>query len=278
MPKIDAHQHFWKYDPLRDHWITNEMAVIQKDFLPDDLAPILKQHGFDGCIVVQSDQSEAETGFQLDNAGRHPFIKGVVGWVDLQADNLEDRLAYYQQFDLLKGFRHVLQGEADRALMLRPAFMNGIRKLQKFGFSYDILIYPDQLKYLPEFVSAFPEQLFVIDHLAKPDIKNKSISDWNKEMLAVAGYENLSCKVSGMVTEADWHNWKQADFTPYLDLVFEAFGAERVMFGSDWPVCKLAATYTEVVEIASDYISKLSDTERNLFWSDNATRFYKLNP
>ena len=176
----------------------------------------------------------------------------------------------------MKGFRHVLQGEEDRALMLKPDFMNGIGKLKKHGFTYDILIFPDQLQYVPEFVNAFPDQKFVIDHIAKPDIKNRKVADWAKEMRTIAELDNVWCKVSGMVTEADWKNWKTDDFEPYLDVVFEAFGVEKVMFGSDWPVCQVAATYTAMADIVTQYTSTLSLSEQSVFWGENAVNFYNI--
>jgi L-fuconolactonase len=245
--RIDAHQHFWKFDPVRDSWINDDMAVIQKDFLSRDLQPVLKNNDFDGSVVVQSDQSENENEFQLKNAEENDFIKGAVGWVDLRANNIEERLSYYSSFKKMKGFRHVLQGETDRSLMLKPEFMNGVSQLEKFGFTYDILIYPDQLKYVPEFVGAFMHQKFVIDHLAKPGIRNKEISDWKREIQNIARFENVYCKISGMVTEADWTNWKQDDFVPYIDVVIEAFGPNRILYGSDWPVCLVAASYEQML-------------------------------
>jgi L-fuconolactonase len=274
--RIDSHQHFWKFDPVRDSWITDEMAVIQKDFLPGDFQSVLKKNKFDGSVVVQSDQSENENEFQLKNGEENDFIKGVVGWVDLRANNIEERLAHCSSFKKMKGFRHVLQGEKDRSLMLKPGFMNGISKLEKFGFTYDILVYPDQLKYIPEFVGAFMNQKFVIDHLAKPPIRDHGISEWKKEMQNVARFENVHCKISGMVTEADWRNWKQDDFIPYLDVVIEAFGPDRIMYGSDWPVCLVAASYEQVVSIVHEYFSSFSETEQELFFGGNATRFYNL--
>jgi L-fuconolactonase len=274
--RIDAHQHFWKFTPVRDSWITDEMAVIQKDFFPVDLAPLLMENNFTGSVVVQSDQSEKEDEFQLKNAEENDFIKGVVGWVDLQAPNVEERLAYYSSFKKMKGFRHVLQGEADRALMLSPAFMNGISKLKKFGFAYDILIYADQLKYIPQFVSASPDQKFVIDHLAKPEIKDKKIEEWQKEIKEVAKYDNVCCKISGMVTEADWKNWKQEDLIPYIDVVIESFGPHRIMFGSDWPVCLVAASYEKVLSIVEEYFFSFSEAEQELFFGKNAMQFYNL--
>jgi L-fuconolactonase len=277
MGAIDAHQHFWKFDPVRDSWITADMSVIRKDFFPTDLEPLLKQNNVDGCVVVQSDQSETENEFQLKNAADHDFIKGVVGWVDLRAENVEERLAYYSSFKKMKGFRHVLQGDQQRDLMLAPGFMNGISRLQQFGFTYDILIFPDQLKYIPQFVSAFTDQKFVIDHIAKPNIKDKKIEEWKKDIEAVASHENVYCKISGMVTEADWHRWKPEDLIPYLDVVVNAFGIKRIMYGSDWPVCLLAADYENVFTIVKNYFSSYGKDEQELFFGENATQFYNLS-
>jgi L-fuconolactonase len=277
MLRIDAHQHFWKFDPVRDSWITADMAVIQKDFLPGDLQPLLEANGLHGSVIVQSDQSEHENAFQLANAAGYDFIKGIVGWVDMQADNIEERLAHYKQFKKMKGFRHVLQGEPDRALMLQPAFKRGIGLLKQFGFTYDILIFPDQLEYIPAFVAAFPDQPFVIDHIAKPYIKDKKIEAWKKDMLSISRLENVYCKISGMVTEANWKNWKQEDFKPYLDTVVEAFGIKRIMFGSDWPVCLVAASYAEMMAIVKDYFSAFTQDEQDLFFGANATLFYNLS-
>ena len=276
MKGIDSHQHFWKFDPVRDSWIDGSMAAIQRDFYPPDLKPLLVANSLEGSVIVQSDQSEAENDFQLNNASKSEFVKGVVGWVDLQADNVHDRLAYYSQLKKMKGFRHVLQGEKQRDFMLRPAFKRGISELHAFGFTYDILIYPDQLAFTEEFVKAFPYQPFVIDHIAKPYIKDKKIDQWKKEMLALGKYENVSCKISGMVTEADWKGWKKEDFRPYLDVVLETFGTHRIMFGSDWPVCLVAATYGQVVDLVKDYFTKLSANEQEAFFGKNAERFYKL--
>ncbi len=276
MPRIDSHQHFWVFDPVRDSWINDEMAVIQRDFLPADLYPVLTENSIDGCIAVQADQSETQNDFLLGLALGHSFIKGIVGWVDLRAKNIEERLEYYAQFELMKGFRHVLQGEADRALMLKPAFKYGINKLHHYGFTYDVLIFPDQLQYVTELVKAFPNQKFVLDHIAKPNIKEQHIDYWAKAIREVAQHDNLYCKVSGMVTEADWAHWKAEDFSPYLDVVFEAFGTSKVMFGSDWPVCQVAADYGKMKEIVDGYTSKLSAYEQSLFWGNNAIDFYNI--
>lgn len=276
MQKIDAHQHFWVFDPLRDSWIDGSMPEIQHDFLPDDLEPILKTNGFDGCVVVQSDQSEAENEFQLKNADKNSIIKGVVGWVDLCSSEVGPRLEFYSGFKLMKGFRHILQGEPDASFMLQKSFMQGVSLLRKFGFTYDLLIYPKHLQKAKKLVETFPDQPFVIDHLAKPDLKNKNIDDWKKDIQAIAKLENVSCKVSGMVTEADWKNWRPEDFTPYLDVVFEVFGAKRILFGSDWPVCNVAGGYEKMLSIVQNYTSALTQNEQGLFWGGNAVRFYKL--
>jgi L-fuconolactonase len=273
---IDAHQHFWQFDPVRDSWINEEMAIIQNDFLPQQLESILKQNGIDGSVVVQSDQSEKENEFQLSNAAQYDFIRGVIGWVDLQAADIEDKLAYYQQFKKLKGFRHVLQGEPQRDLMLQPAFKKGIGLLNKYEFTYDVLIFPDQLKYTKELAAAFPDQPFVIDHIAKPGIKDGLIAEWKKDIMAVADCENVYCKISGMVTEADWKNWKPDDFTPYLDAIVEAFGTERIMYGSDWPVCLVAADYAKMKAIVDNYFSTFSASEQAAFFGKTAIGFYKL--
>jgi L-fuconolactonase len=274
--RIDAHQHFWKFDPVRDSWITGEMAVIQGDFLPDDLKLVLQQNSFDGCVAVQASQSEEETNFLVSLSKQYDFIKGVVGWVDLQADDIEDRLKQYKSFSVVKGFRHVLQGEPQRDLMLNPNFRRGIAALQQNGFTYDILIFPDQLKFSNQLVASIPAQKFVIDHIAKPYIKKKEVEEWKNDIEQIAKNENVYCKISGMVTEADWKAWKKEDFKPYLDVVVNAFGMNRVIFGSDWPVCLVAASYQKMLEIVQDYFSAFSKEEQEQFFGLNAIRFYNL--
>jgi L-fuconolactonase len=276
MLRIDAHNHFWKFDPERDSWITEEMQVIRRDFLPEDFLPVLKEHGFDGCVVVQSDQSEQENEFQLKNAAAHPFIRAVVGWIDLRDADIEKRLDYYQSFPLLKGFRHVLQGEQDRSLMLKPDFKNGISRLREYGFTYDVLIFPDQLKYAAELAAAFPYQKFVVDHIAKPPVKTKDDGTWQEDIHALAKHPNVYCKISGMVTEADWQNWKKEDFDPYIDTVVEAFGTKRIMYGSDWPVCQVAASYTAMLNIVKEYFAAFSADEQAAFFGGNACTFYNI--
>lgn len=274
--KIDSHQHFWQFDPVRDAWITENMAVIRQDFYPTDLQPVLQQSGIDGCVAVQADQSEAETDFLLALAQQNEMVKGVVGWVDLRAKDVRERLAHYAQFREIKGFRHIVQAESDDLFMLRTEFTDGIRALQEFNFTYDILIFPHQLGPAKELVARFGNQKFVLDHLAKPYIKQGLIDKWKQDIQALARYENVSCKISGMVTEADWEYWTRADLRPYLDVAFEAFGTNRLMFGSDWPVSLVAASYEQWVEILTEYLSDFSVAEKAKFWGKNAKKFYNL--
>ncbi|MBC6607554.1 amidohydrolase family protein [Hymenobacter sp. BT188] len=276
MARIDAHQHFWHFEPARDAWITDEMAQLRRDFLPPESHSLFQRHGFDGCVAVQAAQSEAETDFLLALAAEHDFIKGVVGWVDLRANNIHERLAYYRQFAKLKGFRHILQGEADQALMLRPEFRRGIAALGQYGFTYDLLILSDQLLYAAELAGAFPKQTFVLDHIAKPGIKSGETEPWRRDLQMLAAHENVVCKVSGLLTEADWQRWQPIDFRPYLDVVFDAFGPKRVLFGSDWPVCEVAGGYSRTVSLLDDYLAAFSPTEQARFWGDNAVSFYNL--
>lgn len=271
---IDAHQHFWQFDPVRDAWITEDMNVIRKSFMPEDLAPVLQASGVDGCVAVQADQSTTETDFLLQLASDHAFIKGVVGWADFRSPDIARQLDHYAQFPLLKGFRHIVQAEADDFL-LRNDFCNGIKALGN-KFTYDILVFPHQLPAAIEFVAKFPHHRFVIDHLAKPCIKKGEIAGWEKHMREIAQHGNVFCKLSGMVTEADTRSWKEEDLVPYMDVATEAFGAGRLMFGTDWPVCMLAADYPQVKSIVTTYIEKLSAIEQTQIMGGTATAFYKL--
>ena len=272
---IDSHQHFWKYDSVRDSWIDDTMKIIQRDFLPSDLDPILKTNNVDGCIAIQADQSEKETEFLLDLAKNNKFIKGIVGWVNLRDNEAENRLEHYSQNTLFKGVRHILQAEKDD-FMLDQAFLNGINKLAPLNLTYDLLIYQHQLKNCATLVSKFPNQKFILNHLAKPSIKSGEIESWKAEIKTLATFPNVYCKLSGLTTEADWHNWKTEDFTPYIDLVFEEFGAHRIMYGSDWPVCLLSGNYSKTKEIVTTYIKKLSSLEQQQVMGLNALHFYGI--
>lgn len=274
--KIDAHQHFWKYEASRQEWITPKMKAIKHDFLPKDLLNILKINGVDGTVVVQVDQTEAETNYLIELANEHSFIKGIVGWVDFQAENLSERLEYYSNFQKLKGFRHIVQTELDPNFLLRPGFLNGIEKLEEYNFTYDILIKENQLINTIHFVEQFPNQKFIVDHLAKPKIATGLLKPWSQNIKELAQYENVYCKLSGVVTENDWNLWNEADFNPYLDVVFEAFGTNRLVFGSDWPVSMLAASYGQVMEIIENYMAPSSSSDKAKIWGENAVDFYSL--
>ena len=273
---IDSHQHFWRYDAVRDAWITEAMAVLQRDFLPEHLTAELMANGMDASVAVQADQSETETMFLLDFAKKNERIGGVVGWVDLRSPNLAERLEYFSHFPKLRGFRHIAQAEPDDRFLVREDFVRGVAQLRTFGFSYDILVYPKQLPAVIELVARLPGQRFVIDHCAKPEIKAGNTEPWAAQMRKIAQHTNVSCKVSGLVTEADWKHWKPDEFRPYLDVVFDAFGPDRVMFGSDWPVCLLAGTYRQVKQLIEAYVKHFSPADRDKIFGGNAALFYGL--
>ncbi len=272
---IDAHQHFWKFNPQRDAWIKPDMQVIRRDFLPADLEPLLESNGIDGCVAVQADSSLAETHFLLQLAAATPFIRGVVGWVDLLSADLPKQLDLLSTHLHLKGFRHIVQAEPN-GFLDNPAFQRGVKMLSPYKFTYDLLIYPHQLEEAIRFVRHTGDQPIVIDHLAKPYIPRGEITDWKKHMKELAVHPQVYCKLSGLVTEADWNNWKQTDFKPYLEVALDCFGATRLMFGSDWPVCLLAASYQQVVDLIKNFITPLSEEEKKAIMGENAIRFYNL--
>lgn len=274
MEIIDAHQHFWRYNASKHSWISDDMEVLRADFLPPDLKKELDRAGVDGCIAVQADQSEEETDFLLELARKYSFIKGVVGWLDLRADDLEERLEHYTGNDYLKGIRHVIQDEPDDWFLLRAGFLRGVEKLREYNLCYDILIFARQLPVAVEFAARFPDHRFVVDHIAKPDIKEQKIVKWEEGIRELARHPKMYCKISGMVTEADWKNWKSEDFKPYLDVVFDAFSPERLMFGSDWPVCTLAVGYQEIYRLVRNYIGGLGPEEQAMILGGNAREFY----
>ncbi|HEY2823101.1 MAG TPA: amidohydrolase family protein [Candidatus Acidoferrum sp.] len=272
---IDAHQHFWRFNPVRDAWITEDMSAIRRDFLPRDLAPELEGNKIDASIAVQADQSEAETEFLLGLAEGNHRIAGVVGWLDLRSPSIEKRLEHFSTFKKLRGVRHVAQAEPDDRFLARTDFVRGVGHLKEFLLTYDMLVYPRQLPAAIELSRKLPDQKFVVDHLAKPEIKAKKIEPWASLMGQLAANPNVYCKLSGMVTEADWKNWKPADFEPYLDVVFDAFGAQRLMFGSDWPVCLVAGTYARVKDIVASYVERHAPGAKAAIFGDNAQRFYQ---
>jgi L-fuconolactonase len=273
---IDSHQHFWIYEAEKHAWIDDDMKVIRKDFLPEDLQLVYQHNDVDGCVAVQADQTLAETDFLLALAKKNDFIKGVVGWVDLRASDIDEVLRQYSTFSKLKGFRHVVQGEADHNFMLRSIFLNGIAALEKYNFTYDILIFPHQLGAALELVRRFPNQKFVIDHIAKPYIKDGFYDGWTALMKTIGEHQNVYCKLSGMTTEADYNYWTPEQIEPYMQLVLEAFGANRILFGSDWPVCLVAGNYTKTKELVTNFIAKLNSEEQAAIMGGNAVQFYNL--
>ncbi len=274
-PRIDAHQHFWRYSPQTHAWIDGTMLAIKRDFLPPDLKLLLDAAGFDGCIAVQAEQSIAETKWLLSLADEYPFVRGVVGWVDLCAPDVTEQMRRIAARPRLSGVRHIVQDEP-AGFMLRPDFQRGIAALAEFNLTYDILIYEHQLPEALALVQRFPNQRFVIDHIAKPAIRDGSIDAWRAGITAIAASPNVYCKLSGMVTEADWQRWRPSDFAPYIETVLEVFGAGRVMAGSDWPVCLLAGEYGGVMAIMMDAIGGLSADERDAILGGTAAEFYRV--
>ena len=274
--KIDSHQHFWKFNTTEFGWIDQSMKILQRDFLPSDLENELIRENFDGTVVVQARQSLEETKWLLQLAEQNQFIKGVVGWVDLCSPDIDMQLADLSPDKKLVGVRHVIHDEDDDRFMLRDDFRNGIRCLAKYGLTYDLLLFPKHLKNASTLVAEFPDQPFIIDHISKPEIRQAILEPWKTDIQVLAKFPNVFCKLSGMVTEALWNNWDQQTFDPYLDIVFEAFGPERLMIGSDWPVCLLGGSYAKVTAIVSNYVGKLEPATQNKILGENCCKFYKL--
>lgn len=276
--KIDSHQHFWHYDAQEYDWIDDNMSAIRQDFLPKDLAKRLQENDMQACIAVQARQSLIETDWLLQLADENDFIQGIVGWVDLQADDIQAQLAKLIDKPKLLGFRHVIQGEPDPMFMLSDNFIRGLKALSKTDFIYELLVTAEQLPQSIELVNRVPDLPIVIDHIAKPKIASgEAFAEWANAMKTLGLHNHIYCKVSGMVTEADWRNWTQADFKPYLDAVFEAFGPERVMFGSDWPVCLVASTYQSMKSIVESYVKQYYPAYFEQVFGLNAASFYRLN-
>jgi len=273
---IDSHQHFWRYNTAEFGWINDSMAPLRRDFLPEDLGPELGGAGFRGSIAVQARQSLEETRWLLELAGASPLILGVVGWVDVCSPDVRLQLRTFAGNPKLVGIRHVVQSEPDERFLLLPEFLRGISVLEEFDLTYDILIYPRHLPVASEFVRRFPRQRFVLDHLAKPLIKSASIHPWEAGIRELAKFPNVFCKLSGMVTEADWQNWMPEDLKPYLDIALDRFGPERLMIGSDWPVCTLAASYKQTMSVVLDYLYKYPVNVQDAVLGGNAQRFWKL--
>ena len=275
MGAIDSHIHFWKYEKARYPWIDQQMKTLQKDHLPEHVQQTFDRNGIDGCIAVQADTSEFETRFLVELAKTHPVIKGIVGWVDLTSPKVSERLEHFSVHHSIKGYRHIVQSEADD-FMSREDFRNGIRALRPYEYTYDILIYPRQLKAAIDLVKSFPDQIFILDHCAKPVVRNKELNEWKKEIIELAAHGNCYCKLSGLLTEAKWRSWSAGDFYPYLDVVFESFGADRLLFGSDWPVMLLSGMYVQWKSLLEKYMQDLVADYRDAVFARNADRVYRL--
>jgi L-fuconolactonase len=274
--RIDSHQHFWVYRPQTHAWISDDMAVLKRDFLPPDLAPLLAAAGLDGCVAVQASQSLDETRFLLDLARRHPFVKAVVGWVDLVSPVLESQLESFASDPAFRGVRHVAQDELDDRFLARDDVVRGISTLVRHGLTYDILVYARQLPAAVALARRLPDQPFVVDHVAKPEIRAGRLEGWREGIRDLAALPHVTCKLSGIVTEAHWDRWTPADLRPFLEVVLEAFGPARLMIGSDWPVCLLAADYAAVIGLVGDFIATLSADEQAAILGGTAARFYRI--
>lgn len=275
-PKIDAHQHFWHYNPATHVWMTDAMAGLKRNFLPEDLKPLLESLGFDGCIAVQACQNLEETRWLLELSEASDFIRGVVGWVDLCSPAVVDQLEQLAAHDRLVGVRHIVQDEPDDDFMIRNDFRRGIARLAGYGLTYDVLIYPRQLPAAIRLVQEFPQQPFVLDHIAKPSIAEGTLRPWEDGVRELARLPNVCCKLSGMVTEARWTEWRPADFRPYLDVIIDAFGPDRLMIGSDWPVCALAGGFEAAMGIVINYIGQFPPAIQTGILGGNCARFYGL--
>ena len=275
--RIDAHQHFWIYNETEFGWIDDSMAALRRDFLPPDLEPELKARQFHGSVVVQTRQTLEESRWLLELADRHSSVLGVVGWADLASPDIEQQLRLLTLHPKLVGLRHIVQSEPDDRFLLRPEFLRGIAALEQFGLAYDILIYAKHLPVATEFVEMFPRQRFVLDHIAKPPIKNQGIDVWAAGIHKLAKFPNVFCKLSGLVTEADWKAWTKEQIRPYLDVAFGAFGPRRLMIGSDWPVCLVAASYGQVIGLVHDYILERAPEHAADVLGGNAQRFWRLS-
>jgi L-fuconolactonase len=273
---IDAHQHFWIYNPAEYDWIDDSMAALRRDFLPEDLKPEMESAGFHGSVAVQARQTLEETRWLLELADRSPSILGVVGWGDLRSPDIRSQLKALAQNPKLVGIRHIVQSEPDERFLLQPEFLRGVSVLEEFDLAYDILIYTKHLPVAAEFVERFPRQRFVLDHLAKPPIRSGKMGSWAEGIKRLAEFPNVFCKLSGLVTEADWQHWEPDQIVPFLDVAFESFGPDRLMVGSDWPVCLVAASYARALQVVNTYLLGQKSECRDAVLGGNAQRFWRL--
>ena len=272
---IDTHVHFWNFDPVKDSWITEEMSVIRKDFKPENLTETYRELQITGCVAVQASQSESENDFLLTLADKNEIIKGIVGWVDLKSKDLEERLEYWSAFKKIKGWRHVLQAE-NSDFILSDDFARGIKALKKYNYTYDLLCYHNQLADIIKLVDKVADQPYVLDHCGKPDVKSQDLEVWSEHIKLLAQNPNVYCKLSALLVEADWKNWKEIEIFNCFDVIFEHFGTNRVMYGSDWPVVLLSRPYADWYNLVIKYASKFSIQERENLFLNTASSFYSL--
>jgi len=274
--RIDAHQHFWNHDPIKHFWINDDMKVIKRDFSPGDLAPLLKESKFDGTIAVQADETMAETTFLLDLARKNDYIKAVVGWVDLRKEAVEEDLLMLKSQQKLAGFRCIMQGTEDEAYLKNSVFLKNVSRLTQFDFTYDLLVFHNQMESLVRFTDKLQDNRLILDHIGKPDIKNKQIKQWKEQLRILSSNPNIYCKLSGMLTEADHQRWTYDDIMPYMETAAEYFGVDRLCFGSDWPVCLLAGSFKQVHDVVDCFVEQLNTTEREKIFGTNTAAFYKI--
>lgn len=274
--RIDSHQHFWRYSPESHAWLDDGMAALRRDFMPNDLAPQLGPAGFDGTVAVQAAQSLDETRFLLELSREHAFIRGVVGWVDLRSAELESTLHELSHYERFKGVRHIVQSEPS-GFLSDAAFRRGVAMLARFELSYDVLVYAHQLPEAYAFARALPDTRCVLDHVAKPLVRAGQLEPWRSQLRQLAELPNVCCKLSGLVTEAAWNAWQPSQLLPFIDVAVEAFGAERLLVGSDWPMCLLAGSYADVMRVFSDYLASFSAAEQAAICGGNAGRVYRLS-
>ena len=273
---IDSHQHFWQVGRFDYPWMTSDLGILYRDYLPHDLAPIIEARGVTRTVLVQASNSVAESHWLLNLADENSFIAGVVGWVDLMSPVVDAQLDDLSAHAEFKGVRHLVESEPSDDWLIQPAVLSGLRQLLRYGLSYDLLVHTRHLKYVLQVVEAVPELAFVIDHVAKPPIEKNEIKEWSQALKPLASYPNVRCKLSGLVTEANWTSWKPDDLRPYVEYALELFGADRLMFGSDYPVCLLAASYDRVLDAFQEILDPLSDADREKIFSNNAAEFYRL--
>jgi L-fucono-1,5-lactonase len=274
--RIDSHQHFWRYSAAEYGWIDGSMAALRRDFLPAELEGEMDRAGIDACVAVQARQTLGETRWLLELAESYPFIAAVVGWVDLQADDVGAQLEQFAGCSKLVGVRHIVQDEPDDRFLLRPAFCRGVSVLEDLDLTYDILIHPRHLHVALDFVWRFSTHRLVLDHLAKPSIRTGELREWERNVRELAQAQNVFCKLSGLVTEAHWTRWTPDEIRPCLDVAFDCFGAHRLLAGSDWPVCTLAADYGRTMSVVTEYLEGRPTEERDAVMGGNAARFWRL--